>query len=99
MRVSRHSGSAHAGERAASARMLFAERGGSPALGDFSIGGQNELGSGRERSQVPELLDLVFAGRPADMIGDEKNVGLLKLDAAAVRETRVAAFGFQNVAI
>ncbi len=80
-------------------RMLFPKRGGSPAFGEFGVGWQDEVASGRERSEVPELLDLVFAGRTADMVGDEKNIRLLKLDASVVREARVAAFGFENVAI
>ena len=80
-------------------RMFFTEGSGSPAFGEFCISGQNELASGRERTQVPELLDMVFAGRAADMIRDEKYARFLKLDATAVGETRVAAFGVQDVAL
>ena len=80
-------------------RVLFPERGGSPAIAEFGIGRQNELGSGRERTEVPELLDLMFTRRPADVIGNQKNIRLLKLDPAAVPEPRVAAFGFENIAI
>ena len=41
--------------------MLFPKPVRSPALGEFSVGRQNEAGSDRERPEVPELLDLVFA--------------------------------------
>jgi hypothetical protein len=78
--------------------MLFTERGGSPAISELGVGGQDELGSGSERSQVPELLDIVFAGRAADIISNQKDIGLLEFHAAAVSKTGVAAFGFENIA-
>ncbi len=48
--------------------------------------------------EVPELLDLVFTRRTGDVIGDQENIWLLKLDSSPVREAGVAAFGFENIA-
>ena len=45
---------------------------------------------------MPKLFDIVQPGRPADVIGDQKDVGLLKLDSPPVSESVIAAFGFQK---
>src|SRR5258706_2889749 len=47
---------------------------------------------------MPKLLDIMFARKPVDFIGDQNDIRLLKLYAAAVREAGISAFGFQQIA-
>jgi hypothetical protein len=76
-------------------RVFLAERGRPPALHELSPGRQKQFGPGRERPEVPELLDVVLARRPAHTICDKKNAGLSKLNSTPVREAGVTALGFE----
>src|SRR5260370_39035937 len=48
---------------------------------------------------MPKLVDNMFARRPVDYIGDQNDIRLLKLDAAAVGEAAIGALGFQQIAL
>src|SRR6266567_8637602 len=46
---------------------------------------------------MPELKNIMFAGRAVDFIGDQNDIRFLKLDAATVREAGIDALGFQQI--